>query len=81
LRIGRKSEKGQCDHKIGEKNHPIFGKSSQNSCPAPGEKVPTSKLNLKVRNVYIELLLETLNSRNELHFETAYLGENVKKLQ
>jgi hypothetical protein len=42
----------QGDQKIKEKNHPILGKSSQNSCQTKNTKISSSKLNLKVQNIY-----------------------------
>jgi hypothetical protein len=40
----------------------------------------TSKLNLRVQNIYIKPLLKPKNTCNKLYFETNYFGENVKKL-
>ncbi len=43
----------QGDQKIGVKNCPNFGKSSQNSCQIKKAKISASKFNLKVQNIYI----------------------------
>jgi hypothetical protein len=37
-------------------------------------KIYTSKLNLKVQNIYIKSLLKFKNTYNKLCFETTYLG-------
>jgi hypothetical protein len=43
-------------------------------------KISTTKLNLKVQNIYIKPLLKPQNTYNKLCFETAYLGKNVINL-
>jgi hypothetical protein len=43
-------------------------------------KISTSKLNLKVQNIYIKPLLKPKYTWNKPYFKTDYLGENVKKL-
>jgi hypothetical protein len=47
-------------------------KSSPNSCRAKKAKISASKLNLKVQNIYIKLLLKLLNACNKPRFETGY---------
>jgi len=57
------------------KIHQNFGKSCQNSCRA---KISLSKLNLKVQNIF-KPLLKPKNTCNKPYFNTADLGQNIKK--
>jgi hypothetical protein len=44
-------------------------------------KISSSKLNLKVQNIYIKPLLKLKNTcKNKPYFKTAYVGENEKKM-
>jgi hypothetical protein len=56
-----------------EKSLPNFWKNGQNSCQTKKAKKSTSKLNLKVQNIYIKPLLKPSPC-----FETAHLGKYVK---
>jgi len=59
-----------------EKICPIFLKVAKNSFQA---KKPKWKFFLKVQSGYIKALFKPQNTYNKPWFETAQLGENVKK--
>ena len=73
-----KQSLGQCDQTIEKKSSPIFQKKIaeqkkakiSTSKPISKPKIPTTKQVLKLKNIY-----------NKASFETAYLGENLKKVQ
>jgi hypothetical protein len=53
----------------------ILGKVAKTGVKTKITKISTSKLNLKVQNIYIEPLLKPKNTCNKSYFETTYLGE------
>ncbi len=59
-------------------NWPKVLKSSQNSCQAKKSKIPTTKLYLKVQNIYIKPLWNDKISKSNHVLKIAYLDENVK---
>jgi hypothetical protein len=63
-----------------EKISPNIGKSHQNSFQVKKYQNIYTKLTLKVQTTYIKPLMKPLTAYNKACFETAYLGENAKKL-
>jgi hypothetical protein len=67
------------DKKIG-KNAQILEKVAKTVTKPKIAKISTTKLNLKVQNIYIKQLLKPKNTCNKPYFNTADLGENIKTL-
>jgi hypothetical protein len=63
-----------------EQYYPTFEKVAKSVAKWKYSKISTSKLNLKVQNIYIKPLSKLKNTTSKTSFETAYLGEDVKKL-
>jgi hypothetical protein len=62
------------------KKCPSFEKVAYTVAKGKNSKISTSKLNLKVQNIYIKPLSKLKNTTSKPSFETAYIGEDVKKL-
>jgi hypothetical protein len=63
----------QGDQKI-RKKHQFFQRIAQKVAMSKKTKISTTKLNLKVQNIYFKPLLKPKNTYNKPCFETAYLG-------
>jgi hypothetical protein len=70
----------QTGQKVGEKIRPSFEKVAKTIAERKIAQIPITKQNLKFPKFYIKPLLTPKNTNNKPYFETAYLGENVKKL-
>jgi hypothetical protein len=66
--------------RLGKKIRPSFEKVAKTIAEPKIAQIPITKLNLKGQKFYIKPLLTPKNTNNKPYFETAYLGENVKKI-
>ncbi len=70
----------QSDQTIRKENCQIFQRIAQKVAKSKKAKISTTKLNLKIQNIYIKPLLKPENTHNKPCFESAYLGKNVINL-